>query len=524
MNALPPSERKIRQRLKDDLPHYAEKCLSIRPKGGGLIPFVLNEVQMLIHEAAERQLRETGQVRLLILKARQPGCSTYVAGRFYWKVTHHKGKRAFILTHRQDATDNLFGMVGRFHEHCPAVVKPATGAASAKELSFSALDSGYRVGTAGAAEIGRSETIQLLHGSEVAFWPKAEDHMGGIMQAVPRAAETEVVLESTANGVGGLFYNMCKAAERGEGAYRLVFIPWFAHADYREEPPENWEPPLGFTEYIELHELSAEQAYWAVETNATLALAIRAPLDEICWKFRQEYPATAEEAFQAGDHDSFIKPESVLRARKWTAPDQSHAPLLLGVDIARGGGDRTRMLDRRGRCLGALINRTINSDDLMEVAGIVARTIDQHDVTRTFIDVTGLGAGVYDRLVENGYRKLIRAVNFGAAAIEDKKYANKRAEMWGELRDWLDDAGGADIPDDDALHSHLCAPGYKHDSNSRILLEKKELIKKRVGFSPDGGDAAGLTFAEPVLPTARRGRRPTRANSGYSPHRWRQHG
>ena len=121
MTVASEEDGEIRQRLKDDFPHYAAKCLKIRPKKGGLIPFVLNRVQLHIHEALERQLAETGRVRALILKARQPGCSTYIEGRAYWKVTHRTGVRAFILTHKQEATDNLFGMADRFHTNCPAV-------------------------------------------------------------------------------------------------------------------------------------------------------------------------------------------------------------------------------------------------------------------------------------------------------------------------------------------------------------------------------------------------------------------
>ncbi len=101
----------------------------------------------------------------------------------------------------------------------PGPVRPQTGKSNAKELAFPLLDSGYKVGTAGTEGVGRSDTIQYFHGSEVAFWPNAEDHMAGVLQAVPNAAGTEVVLESTANGIGGLFYNMCKATERGEGPY-----------------------------------------------------------------------------------------------------------------------------------------------------------------------------------------------------------------------------------------------------------------------------------------------------------------
>ncbi len=528
-------EKQLRRRLRDDFPFYTAKCLKIRPKPGGLIPFVLNRVQRHLHDRIEAQLRATGRVRALILKARQPGCSTYVEGRFYWKVTHGRGMRAFILSHRQEATDNLFGMASRFYRHSPEAVRPSTAASNARELVFDRLESGYRVGTAGSADVGRSDTIQLFHGSEVAFWPNAADHMAGVLQAVPSAAGTEIVLESTGNGIGGLFYNMCKATERGEGTYQLIFIPWFWHEEYRAADETRvaasgaaasgaaasgaiaraWRPPPAFVEYGLLHRLDQRQLRWAYDKNAELAVSVRAAPDEICWKFRQEYPATADEAFQAAGHESFIRPESVLRARRTTAPDQSHAALVLGVDVARGGGDRTRLIDRQGRVMGSRINRTIDTDDLMEVAGIVARTIEEHGVDMAFIDATGLGAGVYDRLAELGFRRRVRGVNFAAASSDGRAHANKRAEMWAGLRDWLEAPGGADLADDDTLQSHLCAPGYKFDSSGRLLLERKDDIRKRLGFSPDGGDAAALTFAAPVRRDGPPRRRPATASRRY---------
>ncbi len=221
-------------------------------------------------------------MRALILKARQPGCSTYVEGRYYWKVTQRRGVRAFILTHKQDATDNLFGMVERFHLNCPAPVRPQTGKSNAKELAFPLLDSGYKVGTAGTEGVGRSDTIQYFHGSEVAYWKNADSHMGGVLQAVPDEPGTEIILESTADGLGGLFYSMCKAAERGDSGYILIFLPWFWHGEYRKAAPEDWQSPADFQDYATLHSLDAEQLYWAYLKNRDLAQSISAPDDKIC--------------------------------------------------------------------------------------------------------------------------------------------------------------------------------------------------------------------------------------------------
>jgi len=510
------AERRLRRRLRDDFPFYAERCLWIRPKAGGLAPFRLNAVQRFVHGRLEDMRERRGRVRALVLKARQPGVSTLVQARYFWRVSHQRGVRAFILTHRQEATENLFGMASRFHRHCPEALRPRTSASNARELAFDGLDSGYRVGTAGAADVGRSDTIQYFHGSEVAFWPNAAEHMAGVLQAIPERAGTEVILESTGNGIGGLFHNLCRAAMRGEGEYELVFVPWFLHEEYRADAAEGDEAlPAALVEYAALHGLDPAQARWAARKNAELAAALRAPADAICWRFRQEYPATVEEAFQAADHDAFIRPEHVIRARAFVAPDQSHAPLVLGVDVARGGGDRTRILDRQGRVLGARVNLVLDTADLMAVAGTVARTIERLDPAMSFVDATGLGAGVYDRLAELGFARAVRPVNFGAAASDGRAFANKRTEMWAALRDWLADPAGADIPDEDGLHAELTAPGYRHDSQGRLLLERKEEVRARTGFSPDGADAAALTFAEPVRPAARGRRRPARAESVY---------
>lgn len=156
-------EPAIRQRLKDDFLHYAPRCLRIRTKPGRVLAFILNKSQAYLHQVAQRQLRTQGYVRIIVLKGRQQGISTYIGGRFYWRATHRKGVRVFILAHETEATDNLFNMVDRSHEHCPAMVRPATDANNAKELAFSELDSGYKLGTAGTKGAGRSQTIQLFH-------------------------------------------------------------------------------------------------------------------------------------------------------------------------------------------------------------------------------------------------------------------------------------------------------------------------------------------------------------------------
>ena len=124
----------------------------------------------------------------------------------------------------------------------------------------------------------------------------------------------------------------------------------------------------------------------------------------------------------------------------------------------------------------------------------------------------GIGAGVYDRLLEMGYGEIVRPINFGGAPFEPPKFdeegkelpgpLNRRSEMWMKSKEWLEDVAGADIPDSDRLHADACGPTYKYDSNTRLVLEPKADMRRRGVPSPDEWDAVALTFAEPVAPTS----------------------
>lgn len=160
---MPQGQKGRAGRAASSFPGYAARALWIRTKQGAIVPFRLNAVQKSLHARLEEQRERTGRIRALILKARQPGVSTYVEGRFYWQVTRRRGVRAFILTHLRDATDAIFEMATRFHDRNPRADRPHTGAANAKELFFDELDSGFRVGTAGSKAVGRGLTLQPDH-------------------------------------------------------------------------------------------------------------------------------------------------------------------------------------------------------------------------------------------------------------------------------------------------------------------------------------------------------------------------
>lgn len=500
----------------DDLERYCGECVFIKDKTGSLVPFRWNAAQHLLHERIKDQKKRTGKVRILVPKGRQLGVSTYVSARFYARTTLQGGKRTFILTHEDGATRVQFETVGRIHENVPENVRVTASRDNANELVFDNIGSGYSIGTARTKAKGRGSTIQLFHGSEVAFWPNAGDHMAGVLQAVPDGDDTEIILESTGNGQGGLFHDMCQEALSGDGEYELVFLPWFLDEKYRKVAPEGWEPPAGWRSYGQIHGLEGEQVYWAWSKNVDIAKACGGSTDEPCWLFAQEYPATLQEAFQAGDDSSFIRPELVTAARDNDYPEPGQdTPLVFGVDIAHGGGDKTRIIDRCGRRMGHFVNATFDEADEMVLAGHLVRLVDEFEPDMVFVDTTGgYGAGVVDRLKEQNYTN-IRGINFGSSAGDKGKYANKRAEMWTRLKDWL--AEGADIVPDDGLERDLTAPMAQPDSSGRLILEKKVDIRKRRGFSPDAGDAAALTFAETVMSKNAVHNMPTTTQSAYSP-------
>ncbi len=139
----------------------------------------------------------------------------------------------------------------------------------------------------------------------------------------------------------------------------------------------------------------------------------------------------------------------------------------------------------------------------MELAGMIHRIIEDEKPDKVFIDGCQLGHSIVDRLRELGHTSaMVMAVNTGATenVLYPIRYRNKRAEIWAMTKKWLTE-DEVSIPDSDELHADLCGPKYKHDSNSRLLIESKEDMKKlRHLPSSDTADALHLTFSQPIAP------------------------
>lgn len=203
----------------------------------------------------------------------------------------------------------------------------------------------------------------------------------------------------------------------------------------------------------------------------------------------------------------FIDNETVDGARRRPVAASPRQPMIMGVDVARFGDDQSVMAFRRGpdaRTIDWIKTRGL---DLVTLAGKVAEQAMTQNAQGIFVDEGGMGAGVVDMLRKMLPDRLVVGVNNGGKSdrytqgSDMPATANKGAEMWASMREWLKSGG---IPDDPELVAELTARQYGFNVQNAIQLERKEDMKKRGLSSPDVADALALTFAYPVadLPEA----------------------
>ncbi len=259
--------------------------------------------------------------------------------------------------------------------------------------------------------------------------------------------------------------------------------------------------PKGQNQFYELYNYARKTAqtdsdWWCGLFPADETGVISAPeLEQIHRQtpehlFRQEYLCD----FTADADDVLISSDTVVQAsgRKYAPAEIAHAPKIIGVDPARFGADRSVIFCRQG--LQTFEPEVLRKTDNMTLAAHVAAAIQNFHPDAVFIDA-GCGGGVIDRLRQLGFS--VTEINFGAAPLKAGQYANKRAEMWGEMRAWLQNGGA--LPAMAELRADLCGVRYSFDPAGKLKLESKETLKERTGRSPDLADALALTFAMPVM-------------------------
>lgn len=287
--ALSPEAIAVRKKFLKDFEFWAKHCVTIRTKEGQHTPLVLNAAQKAFLSALIDQWRSTGRVRMICLKARQQGFSTFISAFQYWWLSQHKAHKGLVMAHEAKSTDNLFGMYARIHEHMPALLKPKTKYSSKTELVFADMDTGIRVFTAGGKGVARGDTFQFAHLSEVAFWPTAfaASNFNGLIAAVPSVDDTFVFVESTAQGMTGPFREIWVEAVQGRNGFLPFFSPWYQTPEYRTKAPKGFKRTPEEEKLAKEYSLDNEQLAWRREIVSLNGLDY----------FRQEYPAIADEAF-----------------------------------------------------------------------------------------------------------------------------------------------------------------------------------------------------------------------------------
>lgn len=443
--------RRNLRRLVTDRRLYFERCLKIMTKDSRIIPFRVNPIQARIDETVERLKAEGRPVRIIGLKARQQGFSTYCQGYIFHDTATRRHRNSLTVAHDDAASTNLFEMSRLMYDSLPSALKPMKRySTKSGELVFEnpneaersenpGLRSSLRTMTARNTEAGRSKTIQNLHLSEVAFWDHAEKTMLSLLQAVPDHPDTAVFIESTANGVGGEFYDRYWAAKRGETEYVALFFAWFDHPEYSrpfrsDEEREAFAGSLDDEEQslIAAYQLTLEQLHWR---RWCIANKCKGNVD----RFRQEYPANDQEAFLVSGRPFFNRkslyvihqssviepkrignlvetesgeivfvdhPEGYLRVWKEPHPDHRY---VIGADVAEGleKGDYSaaEVIDRDEWCQVAEWHGHMDPDLFGDELWKLARWYNHAWLG---IEANNHGLTTNKRVEARGYRRLYR--------------------------------------------------------------------------------------------------------------------
>jgi len=264
--------------------------------------------------------------------------------------------------------------------------------------------------------------------------------------------------KKTKDGLAHKYYELCRAAK--DNPRHIVF------------PVTSYDNPLLDTEA--LNELQAE-----VREESGSEIAVR---QEIFGEFVDLV------------EDPYIPYETVKKAvdKKYHISDYDNGVTIMGIDFA-SRRDENVICTTRGMQMIRLDGERPHTDNWqLYFANKIIRAIDQDKPDRVFLDMGEAGSGILNRLKEFNYGHYITGVNFAARADDPIRYANKRADMYGKLKEWLDNGGS--IFDDPVLISELSSIRYDYKKETQIILQSKSQLIS----SPNRADALALTRAYPV--------------------------
>ena len=499
-------ERMLRWRT--DLPLWAKDVASIRTKQGDVLPFRLNAAQRRLHALLEGQRQLMGQVWAVVLKGRQCGSSTYDVHRIAHACQMARdGVVALTLAQDDETAKKMARMVQLTQDAADPQHTIPMPRRSDHEKHW-ANGSYYEFRTA-TERSRRGGTPHRLHYTEMAYFSHPAEQMAGTLQQMASVDGSEAIFESTAKGPVGAWAELWREAQSPESRWQPIFLEWTLMPEYAapvpggftldSHPPNEWTPSE--VEYMEQHGCTLEQMVWRRQKIRDLG----ATGEDGYVRFSWEYPITPEDAFLAASTTSFLNPRIVDAARKRnTYADQLvyRHPLVIGVDPAPGHGpSQTAVVWRRANIAQRIERRSLGFE---ESRAWLTQILEESRPAVMAIDWTeGHGRDLVESLQRTyAGAGVVVGVNWGGSSDRPDVYLNKKAEAWSIMRLWLQ-SGIASIPDEvpqrgrPSLAAELLSLEAIKDPGRLIQIEKKSLVIKRVGFSPDGAEALALTFAVP---------------------------
>lgn len=293
--------------MKINRKNYMSSFIKINTKEGKEVNFEMNGPQKRLYTKIRELEKEGKPVRIIVLKARQMGFSTFTSAFFTTDTVTNIGRKSVVVAHTSDSTKEIFDKYRSMVINLPEELTPATSNSNAQEIVFDTKDkkgigSRIRCMTAGGEGIGRGSTIHNLHISEYAFWSgNKEEILTGLLQAVPRLPNTYVIIESTANGMDH-FKTLWDLAVSGKSDFVPFFCAWHEMEEYRMKVPDNFEYDIKLNEeeVKKKYNLDDEQIMWrrwCINNNCHGSLE----------QFYQEYPSCPEEAFLSTGRSVFNK-------------------------------------------------------------------------------------------------------------------------------------------------------------------------------------------------------------------------
>ena len=407
---------------------YCDKNLKIRNKDGNIVQFELNSVQRKFVAAVLAELAAGRPVRFIILKARQMGLSTVIEALIFWYTATHKNQSATIVAHLDDAARNIYEMFRRYYDNAQSPFQPKLKYNTKKDLTFEVLGSQIKTGSAESKEIGRSSTNQILHNSEVAFWSNGQELVAGLMQTVPMRPNTMVFHESTANGIGGYFYETWQAAKRGDSVFTPIFFAWFDADEYQLPTPPTFVLSESEQHLKSTYNLTNEQVMW-----------YRMKLKEFgndTDRMKQEYPSNDMEAFIASgrprfDINALLEYEAKALPGDWLelTPDLEHDNQFIHTKVDKSALQVWKYPDRLGQyVIGIDVAEGLEHGDYSVITVLDKKAMETVARWRGHCDPDRLGDIAYD--IGIWYQKALIGTevnNHGLTTLQrlkDRRYPN----------------------------------------------------------------------------------------------------